>query len=55
MMSSLFYYLAGYPMEWSRIAQFTGISILLALLSQDYGMLLGTLFDMKVSILRSTD
>lgn len=51
-MNCLFYYIAGYPMQWNRMIQFASMSVLVALFFQDYGTLLGTLFDLKVCIIQ---
>lgn len=49
-MSGSFYYLAGYPLDGFRIARFVGIMVVLSVFSQDFGILLGTLWSMKVKI-----
>lgn len=49
--SAVLYYFTGQPLEWSRFGLYTLMMLMVGLLSQTIGMLIGTIFnDLRVSI-----
>jgi len=45
------YYFTGQPLEWPRFVLYTLMMLMVGLLSQTIGMLMGTLFsDLRVSV-----
>lgn len=43
------YYLTSQPWEWTRFGMLLLVNVLTALVSQSYGMLVGTIFDIEVT------